>query len=42
MNTHLIHRIILDKIRGRSLKRYRVEDVCWALIYYYGKKEIDT
>lgn len=35
MFNHLHQRIILDIIRKRSIKKYRIEDVCEACLNYF-------
>ena len=36
MFNHLYHKIILDYFRGKSLGKYKIEDICNALKNYYG------
>lgn len=36
MFNHLYQKIILDFIRGRSLAKYKIEDIFSALKNYYG------
>ena len=36
MFNHLYQKIILDHFRGRSLAKYKIQDICNALKNYYG------
>lgn len=38
MFNHLHQKILMDFLRGRSLMKYKIDDICDALLAYYGKK----
>jgi hypothetical protein len=38
MFNHLHHRILMDFFRKRSLMKYKIEDICDAILAYYAKQ----
>lgn len=38
MFNHLHQKILMDFFRRRSLMKYKIDDICDALLAYYGKK----